>query len=97
MRQFRDEKRPGNDPDPFSDPKPVFKTFAEREAEKEQDPPIIRRVLQSGGGRIRTDDLEVMSLASYRAAPPRVILDILIKESHFRLRRERLSLHQSQK
>ena len=26
----------------------------------------------SGGGRIRTDDLEVMSLASYRAAPPRV-------------------------
>ena len=25
----------------------------------------------SSGGRIRTDDLEVMSLASYRAAPPR--------------------------
>lgn len=28
----------------------------------------------SGGGRIRTDDLEVMSLASYQAAPPRVIV-----------------------
>ena len=28
---------------------------------------------KSGGGRIRTCDLEVMSLASYRAAPPRVI------------------------
>ncbi len=28
---------------------------------------------KSGGGRIRTDDLEVMSLASYLAAPPRVI------------------------
>jgi hypothetical protein len=27
----------------------------------------------SGGDRIRTCDLEVMSLASYRAAPPRVI------------------------
>ncbi len=27
----------------------------------------------SGAGRIRTCDLEVMSLASYRAAPPRVI------------------------
>ncbi len=26
---------------------------------------------KSGGGRIRTDDLEVMSLASYLAAPPR--------------------------
>jgi hypothetical protein len=26
----------------------------------------------NGGGRIRTCDLEVMSLASYRAAPPRV-------------------------
>ena len=32
---------------------------------------FVRR--PSGGGRIRTDDLEVMSLASYRAAPPRVI------------------------
>lgn len=29
-------------------------------------------VIQSGGDRIRTCDLEVMSLASYRAAPPRV-------------------------
>gem|GEM_PF-5491488 len=29
---------------------------------------------RSCGGRIRTDDLEVMSLASYRAAPPRVVL-----------------------
>lgn len=27
--------------------------------------------MESGGGRIRTDDLEVMSLASYLAAPPR--------------------------
>ena len=27
----------------------------------------------SGGDRIRTCDLEVMSLASYRAAPPRVL------------------------
>ena len=27
----------------------------------------------SSAGQIRTDDLEVMSLASYRAAPPRVI------------------------
>jgi hypothetical protein len=32
---------------------------------------------QSGGGRIRTDDLEVMSLASYLAAPPRVRSAIL--------------------
>ena len=30
-------------------------------------------VLKSGGDRIRTCDLEVMSLASYRAAPPRVV------------------------
>lgn len=28
---------------------------------------------QNGGDRIRTCDLEVMSLASYRAAPPRVV------------------------
>ena len=33
---------------------------------------FVRR--PSGGGRIRTDDLEVMSLASYRAAPPRDML-----------------------
>ena len=32
---------------------------------------------QNGGGRIRTDDLEVMSLASYLAAPPRVRFAIL--------------------
>ena len=31
-----------------------------------------RGIAVSGGGRIRTDDLEVMSLASYLAAPPRV-------------------------
>jgi hypothetical protein len=29
---------------------------------------------KSGGDRIRTCDLEVMSLASYRAAPPRDML-----------------------
>jgi hypothetical protein len=29
---------------------------------------------KNGGDRIRTCDLEVMSLASYLAAPPRVIL-----------------------
>ena len=29
-------------------------------------------LIESGGDRIRTCDLEVMSLASYRAAPPRV-------------------------
>ena len=32
----------------------------------------------SGAGRIRTCDLEVMSLASYRAAPPRVVGNIFI-------------------
>ena len=32
----------------------------------------------SGGDRIRTCDLEVMSLASYRAAPPRDMLCCLL-------------------
>ena len=32
----------------------------------------------SGGDRIRTCDLEVMSLASYRAAPPRDMLYCLL-------------------
>ena len=35
-------------------------------------PTVVGRL--SGGDRIRTCDLEVMSLASYRAAPPRVIV-----------------------
>ena len=34
----------------------------------------VGRKFASSGGRIRTDDLEVMSLASYRAAPPRAIV-----------------------
>ena len=33
----------------------------------------ITTPFKSGGDRIRTCDLEVMSLASYLAAPPRVI------------------------
>ncbi len=43
----------------------------------------------SGGGRIRTDDLEVMSLASYLAAPPRVRVVILSTTSN-RGKRSRL-------
>jgi hypothetical protein len=34
---------------------------------------IVRYAIFSGGDRIRTCDLEVMSLASYRTAPPRVM------------------------
>ena len=34
---------------------------------------LITRITENGGDRIRTCDLEVMSLASYLAAPPRVI------------------------
>ena len=34
---------------------------------------IVRYPVSSGGDRIRTCDLEVMSLASYRTAPPRVV------------------------
>ena len=37
----------------------------------------VGRKSASSGGRIRTDDLEVMSLASYRAAPPRAIVILL--------------------
>ena len=39
----------------------------------------VSRKSASSGGRIRTDDLEVMSLASYRAAPPRAI--VILRES----------------
>jgi hypothetical protein len=35
------------------------------------------QLLVSGGDRIRTCDLEVMSLASYLAAPPRVRILII--------------------
>ena len=34
----------------------------------------VTRIEKSCGDRIRTCDLEVMSLASYRAAPPRVMV-----------------------
>jgi hypothetical protein len=37
-----------------------------------------QRLTKSGGGRIRTDDLEVMSLASYLAAPPRDVEFIIV-------------------
>ena len=51
----------------------VLRGFLTNPAEQQKTP---QRALggKSGGDRIRTCDLEVMSLASYRAAPPRDML-----------------------
>jgi hypothetical protein len=44
---------------------------------------LVSAVLRKNGGdRIRTCDLEVMSLASYQTAPPRVIVSIPAGETH---------------
>ena len=41
---------------------------------------MLRETVTSCGDRIRTCDLEVMSLASYRAAPPRDMYELKIAE-----------------